>query len=325
MSTLRAAWARLVSFFRKDALDRELDEELAAHIELATEDHMRQGMSVREDRRVALIKLGGVEQFKEVHRASRGLPWLDGVLQDVRAAVRTLRRNRGFTVVAVAMLALGIGVNTAVFTVTNAMLFKGMPGVDPEGRLLYLDSRNSSGGGGLSYPDFEDWRAQTRSFVDLAVVSSGGLRLRFGDQNGLPDTYDATQLSTNAFQVLGQRPILGRHFVSSDEAPGATPVTILSYHLWTDRYGENPAIVGQTVRIDDVPTVVIGVMAQGFRFPHHRVDLWLPLVPTRTPLDFRLPEPELFQKRERRFLYFAFGRLADGVTLESARTEMEGR
>ena len=141
---------------------------------------------------------------------------------------------------------------------------------------------------------------------------------------------DATQLSANAFRVLDQKPFLGRDFASSDEAPGAAPVMILSYHLWERRYGKDPGIIGQTVRINSTPaswgavdlisstpTTVIGVMPPEFRFPLNRVDLWLPLIPTAGMLF-----PHLHDRQSRNF-FFAFGRLADGVTLQSARSEME--
>jgi len=137
-------------------------------------------------------------------------------LGDVRFSFRTLIDNPAFTLVAVATLALGIGVNAAVFTVTNAVLFRGFPHVDPENRLLYIGTRS-----GVSYPDFEDWRAQAKSFRGMAVVANGGLRLILNDSSGVPETCDGTQLSANTFGVIGQQPILGRDFGASDEAPGA--------------------------------------------------------------------------------------------------------
>jgi putative ABC transport system permease protein len=238
--------------------------------------------------------------------------WLDSLAQDVRYAFRGMRRSPGFTIVAVMTLALGIAVNATVFTVTNAMLFKGFPSVDPDNRLLYIDSRKGTACC-VSFPDFEDWRAQAKSFEGMAVVSNGGLRIRVRDGSGLPEIYDATRLSANAFSVLDQRPILGRDFAPSDEAPGAAPVTILSYGLWVRRYGKDPGIIGRILRIDDTPTTVIGVMARGFDFPHHRVDLWMPL----------RPPSDLLQQRQTRVLWFAFGRVAEGVTIKSARAEMD--
>jgi putative ABC transport system permease protein len=236
-----------------------------------------------------------------------GLPWLDGIIQDIRFALRAGQRSPGFTFTAVATLAVGIGVNTAVFTITNAVLFRGFPHVDPNNRILYISTRS-----GVSYSDFEDWQAQARSFRGMAVVSDGGLRLIFNDQNGTPEACDGTQLSANSFQVLVQKPIIGRDFAPSDETPGASAVAILTYGFWQRRYAKDPSVVGRSIRLNGSPATVIGVMPPGFDFPHHRVDVWVPLAPT----------PDL-QKRQTRVLWFAFGRMADGVTIRSAQAEMD--
>ena len=306
MTTLRQAAARLVSFFRKSALDRDFDDELASHIELATQDHLRQGMPLREARRLALVDLGGIEPSKEVHRESRGLPWLDGIVHDVRYAVRALRRSPGVTLTAVATLAIGIGINAAVFTVTNATLFKGFSYIDRHDRILYMTSVE---GCCVSYPDFLDWRAQAKSFEGMAIVH--GVQIIFSDQSGFPEYYYATEVSADTFRLLGQKPTLGRDFAPPDETPGAASVAILNYGFWERRYGKNPAIIGRTVRINGAPTTVIGVMPQGFFFPQNQ-DLWVPLVPTASVM-----------RRVARDTWFVFGRLADGVTVESARAEME--
>jgi putative ABC transport system permease protein len=306
MTGLRLAWARLGSFFRKRELDREFDEELAAHLELATQDHVRQGMSLPEARRLALMKLGGVEPSKELHRESRGLPWLDGMIQDFRFALRALRRSPGFTLTAIATLALGIGVNAAVFTVTKAALFAGFPMVERNDRILYI---STSRGCCVSYPDFEDWRAQAKSFSGMAIVH-GVLRI-LSDPSGFPESYDATEVSSGTFQLAGQKPILGRDFAPSDEIAGAPPVAMLNYAFWERRFGKDPAIIGRTIRMNGAPTTVIGVMPRGFSFPQKQ-DLWVPLTPTAEVL-----------KRDNRGQWFVFGRLVEGATVRSARVEME--
>jgi putative ABC transport system permease protein len=341
MTTLRQAGARLISFFRKRELDREFDEELAADIELATQDHLRQGMSLREARRRALIKLGGIEPTeelarttepgsagclraprrlegragpvrasKEVHRESRGLPWLDGIVQDIRYAGRGLRRSPGFTVTAIATLAIGIGVNAAVSTVTKAVLFQGFRLVERNDRILYIHSQKDGEYSGVSYADFQDWRAQARSFDGIGAIAD--LRITLNDKSGFPERYTATQITANAFRLLSQKPILGRDFAPSDDIPGAAPVAILNYRFWERRYAKDPAIIGQTLQINGTPpATVIGVMPEGFSFPQSQ-DLWVPLVPTQD-----------LQRRDARNLWFAFGRMADGVTRERARTELE--
>jgi predicted permease len=316
---VREWWRRIGAFFQRRSLDRDLEEELRFHLDMKERETGSRGRATRALRGALLVR--------EIARAAWGWRWLDEVSWDVGYGLRQFRQNPGFTSVAITMLALGIGVNGTVFTVTNGILFSGFPHVDPANRILYISGDSQ----GVSYPDFEDWRAQAKSFDGmLAVVLSGGARTRLVDSRGLPETCDVTQLSANAFRVLGQQPILGRDFEPADEKDGAAPVMILSDGLWARRYGRDPAIIGHTVRINstpaswgaidllsNTPTTVIGVMPPGFDFPHHRVDLWLPLAPTAG-----LPFPDLHDRQSRSF-WFAFGRLTDGVTLQVARAEME--
>src|SRR5580692_10672830 len=151
-------WARLTSLFRKRDLDREFDDELAAHIDLATEEHLRQGMPPAEARRQAIVKLGGIQAAKQLHRESRGLAWLESLFYDLRHAVRTLLRERHFTLTAVVILAIAIGLNTTVFAVRDSILFRGFPMVKRNDRLLYMQERNPWHTCCISYLDFEDWR-----------------------------------------------------------------------------------------------------------------------------------------------------------------------
>lgn len=234
---------------------------------------------------------------------------LDSIVQDVRYAVRGLRRSPVFTATAVTTLALGIGLNATAFTITNAVLFKKFSLVHENDRILYLASRGPGHGPFVSYPDFEDWRAQSASFDGMGAVNA--VRVTFSDQRGAPETYRGTQVSANTFRLLGVRPVLGRDFTPADEVPGAAPVAILSDGLWTRRYARDPAIIGQSVRIDGTPATIIGVMARGFSFPRTQ-DLWLPLAPA----------PAL-QRRDARGLWFVFGRMAPSATLETARADME--
>jgi putative ABC transport system permease protein len=229
------------------------------------------------------------------------------VLADLRLSCRALIQNPGFTLVAVTMLALGIGVNATVFTVTNAVLFKGFPLVQGNNRLVYITPKGSNCC--VSYPDFLDWRAQAKSFEGMAIVHGVGKIL--SDSSGFAERLDATEVSANTFRLVGQRPILGRDFAPSDEIPGASAVAILSYGIWESRYGKDPAVVGRALRMNDVATAVIGVMPSGFSFPQKQ-DLWVPLVATPTVL-----------KRENRDTWMAIGRMADGVTIQSAQREME--
>ncbi len=227
-------------------------------------------------------------------------------LGDARLSFRTLIKNPGFTTVAVSTLALAIGVNATVFTVTNSVLFKGFPLVDRNDRILYISTgRNCC----ASYPDFEDWRAQSKSFEGMAIVHGG--QKSFSDNGGFPETYIDTDISAGTFKLTGQKPILGRDFAPSDEAPGAAPVVILRYSFWERHYGKDPRVLGHVVRINGQPATIVGIMPRGFSFPQNQ-DLWMPLTPTAELL-----------KRENRGTWFVFGRLTDGATAKSARAEME--
>jgi len=229
------------------------------------------------------------------------------LLADIRLSLRTLIKNPGFTAVAVTMLALGIGVNATVFTVTNAVLFKGFALVSRNDRLRYIGYTNSNCC--VSYPDFLDWRAQSKSFAGMAIVH--GVSIMLSDESGFPENLSGNENSAEVFRVVGAKPLLGRDFAPSDEAPGAAPVAILHYGFWERRYGKDPNIVGRTLRMNGALTTVIGVMPQGFSFPQ-KVDVWVPLVQT----------PRVM-KRENRDTWMVVGRLAYGVTVETARAEME--
>src|SRR6476646_8174572 len=229
------------------------------------------------------------------------------LLADIRLSLRTLIKNPGFTAVAVTMLALGIGVNATVFTVTNAVLFKAFALVSRNDRLRYIGYTNSNCC--VSYPDFLDWRAQSKSFAGMAIVH--GVSIMLSDESGFPENLSGNENSAEVFRVVGAKPLLGRDFAPSDEAPGAAPVAILYYGFWERRYGKDPNIVGRTLRMNGAPTTVIGVMPRGFSFPQ-KVEVWVPLVQT----------PRVM-KRENRETWMVVARLAEGVTVESARAEME--
>lgn len=237
----------------------------------------------------------------------RAIAVFDGMIADVRFAVRALQHAPGFALTAIGMLALGIGANATVFTLSRAVLFSGFPSVADNDRIAYIASSRSSCC--LSYPDFLDWRERTTSLEGMAVVR--GITVSLSDTAALPEGRDATEISAETFRLIGRAPILGRDFTAADELPGAERVAILSHSYWERRYGKDPAIVGRVVRVDRAPTTVIGVMPEDFSFPQ-KTDLWLPLAPT-----------EQLLQRDNRTLWFAFGRLAAGATFESAQAELD--
>jgi len=309
VSETRRAWARFASLFRKSELDREFDEEALSHISLATDDYVRRGMPLAEAERLARLKFGSIGASKEMARDLRGLPWLESLLYDLRFALRGLRRDRAFTLAAIVMLALAIGLNVTVFTVMDAILFRGAPLVKESDRLLFVQERGPSGRCCVSYPDFEDWRSQAHAFQSMAFVADGGVVLR--ERLERPTDAFAFNVSTNLFGLLGVRPILGRDFVPADEAPGARPVAILNYRFWESRFGKRADIAGLAVQMNGAPATIIGVMPDGLDFPTQG-DMWVPIAHTPVLLERGLT-PGGFE---------VVGRLRDGAGLENARTEL---
>jgi putative ABC transport system permease protein len=232
------------------------------------------------------------------------------LLQDARFGIRILLKNPAFTSVIILVLALGIGANTTVFTLVNAVLFKGLPFAHPE-EIMALGSSNLSKGNehmGVSYPDYRDWRAQSKSFKDLAAFDFTSINI--GDNSALAERLIGARISANTFASIGQKPMLGRDFLPGDDKPGAPAVCIIGYGVWKSRYGGDPSIIGRTVLLNEVPAVIVGVMPEGMKVPV-RQHLWQPLIPTAN-----------YENRGSRSL-IVFGRLADRVSLASARADMD--
>ncbi len=232
------------------------------------------------------------------------------MIYDLRFALRGLLRDRAFVATAVAMLALAIGLNTAMFVVMNAMLFRGFPLVQRNNRVVYLQEHPSTGGCCMSYPDFEDWRTQAQSFSGMAFI--GGSPIRFRDRENRPSDLAVFKVSSNLFSLLGVRPALGRDFSPADEIPGAPQVVILNDRFWTSRFGKRADVVGMRVQVDDMPATIIGVMPERFDFPTQQ-DMWMPLKPDAA-LRKRGLTPGGFT---------VIARLRDGVSVRQARSEMQ--
>jgi putative ABC transport system permease protein len=227
---------------------------------------------------------------------------------DIRYGLRTLGKNPGFTSVAVAALALGIGANATVFSLANPILFKNLPFPESD-RVPYLTTlnvKNPRGNDRMSRPDYEDLRVQVKSFTGLAAHSRDNVNL--SDDAHTPDSYVLARQTANAFSVLGLRPILGRDFTLEDERPGAARVAILSYALWEKRYGREASVIGKKIRIDAESFTVIGVMPKGGALPPE-ANLWVPL-----------PADHTARRQERSLT--VFGKLAPGVNREAAQAEL---
>jgi predicted permease len=244
---------------------------------------------------------------------SWGWRWLDELTGDARYACRMLvRRDRASNSLAVVMLALAIGLNGIVFTIVDAMLVRGFPLVKDNDRLVMVQEIFPSHARGLSFPDFDEWRAHVQSFEGMCAVASGR-RVAFRDQyGGRPVDLTIWTVTANTFALLGVAPVLGRDFVRADEVPGASPVVILSHRFWAARFGKSVAVVGSTVFVGGVPATVIGVMPERFEFPHQS-NFWMPAVRTA----------ELERRAPGGGGYLAFGRLRPGATVEQARVELQ--
>jgi predicted permease len=301
----RERLARLINFAGTKKTDADLDQEFQSHLELAADEYLRQGHSPAEARRLAAARFGSRLAARERVADQQGLPQLESPLSDLRYAIRGLRRTPGFTAVAMTVLGVGIGVNLAVFTVANATLFKGFRGVAGQERLVYVTTGRDCC---ISYLDLTDWRAEATSFEALAAVAD--LRVSIDAGNG-PETATATEVTSELFGILRARPVLGRDFVPADEVAGAARVAVLSHHFWRTRFGANPGVLSQIVRVNGAPTAIVGVMPPDFAFPQQQ-DLWLPLGARLTG-----------QPRNARGLWFAVGRLAHGVTVAQARSELD--
>jgi predicted permease len=316
---------RLRALLRRQEMERELDEELRFHIEQQTEQNIRLGMSPEEACHAARTTFGGIEQAKEQSRDARGVRWLGDLWQDLRYGARMLSKNPGFTLIAVITLALGIGANTAIFSVINSVLLRPLAYRDPD-RLLMIWTDNPAYQLGFhEFPganaDLPEWRATATSFEQIAIFQSDTAGLSEG---GEPERVGGIDMSANLLPMLGVQPLLGRNISAEEEQLGRDRVMIISYALWQRRFGGETEILGKTITVDGVPRTVIGIMPEGFHFPranempqayHLRgdTDVWTPLA---RGADYWL-------NRKSRELVVLIGRLKAGVTQAQAQAEMD--
>ena len=274
---LRSAAPRLAGLFQKSRRDRDLSEEIASHLEMHIDDNLRSGMSPVEARRDALIKLGGVEQAKEIYRDRRGVPMIETTLQDLRYGLRTLRHSPGFTFVAVTTLALGIAVNTTIFSVVNAILLRKPPISDPD-RVMVVSSSDKLKPGShfdVTVPDYIAWREQSQAFDAMAAALFRDFTLTGGTE---PRRAGGLSVTADYFRVLNVSAALGRTFLSDEDQSGHEHVILLSNRLWQAQFNSDPAIVGKTAQVNGERYTVIGVMPAKFRLSLFDAELWTPLV-----------------------------------------------
>ena len=311
MRRLRGWMVRFGGLFNRQRKNRDLEDEIESHIQMGIEDNLKLGMTLHEARRQAMIKFGGIESTKESCRDQRGFPILDTLFQDIRFGARQLLKNPGFAAVAVLTLALGIGANTAIFSVVDGVLLRPLAYPD-SGQLVSLSERGPDwSGGSLSYPNFTDWRNQQSVFEKFGVYSGGNFILTGA---GEPARLAGALMSADVFAALRTPPEIGRDFREDEDKPGAAPVAVISHALWQNRFGADAGIVNKTITLDGKPYTILGVMPAGFEFPE-QTDLWLPVGP--------ISADSGSQKRDNHFGLFGLARLKPGVTLEKARADLD--
>jgi macrolide transport system ATP-binding/permease protein len=274
----RTLMHRLAACFRLRRLEDDLDEEVRSHLEMAAETNLSKGMSAEEARHEARRSFGGIEQTKELYRDQRGLPMIETISHDLRFGLRMLRRDPGFSILAILCLTLAIGANAAVFSWIEGILFRPYPAVAHQERLMALGGtvRGETGGEPLSWPDFLDLKKNSTLFDDFFVSKITGTTLSNGDR---AERTTGSIVSANYFDAIGVHPILGRGFEPGEDiGRSAHPVTVISYQLWQSRFKGDPAIIGKTQRLNGVVQTIIGVTPENFRgtFVGWAMHFWVP-------------------------------------------------
>jgi len=278
MALLRNIATGLRSLFRGEQVGRELEEELEAYLELAAAEKMKHGMSRLEALRAVRLERGSVDATKEIIRSAGWESVVDTLWQDLRFALRMLRKSPAFTAVAVLTLALGIGANTAIFSVVNAVLLQPLPYANPGQLVLVSEAKPEAGisGLGMSYPTFTEMRDNNRVFSAIAGLGGHALVLT---GYGEPSEVTTVVVTSEFFSVLAAEPLLGRAFIPEDGQRGAAPVVVVSENLWRSRFGADPGIVGRSITLDMRRYTVIGVMPASFHTPFRNQtnQVWIPL------------------------------------------------
>jgi predicted permease len=329
MTWLRIFIHRLRGLFLKRKLEQELEDEIRSHLDLQIEDNLQRGMSADEARYEALRKFGGVEQVKESYRDRRSLPIVDSTLQDLRYGLRMLRKHKGFTVVAVLSLALGIGANTAIFSLLDVVLLKSLPVEEPEKLVLFGKGENTGPTDGFpnkswdlfSYPFYQEVRQHNEVFSDVAALLSVPMSphgvINTNRSSDETEELNVQLVSGAYFSVLGVNASLGRAFTEADDqTSGGHPVAVISYAWWERRLGGNPAAVGKTITIGQTVYTIIGVAPKEFfgTTVGQAPDLWAPLAmeAQMPPANRDVRHNKLFQS------LYLIARLKNGVSAEQA-------
>jgi putative ABC transport system permease protein len=308
MKALRRFFVRLTASITRGRDERRLREEIEEHLVQQTAENIRAGLSPNEARRQAVLKFGAVEEVKEHYRDQTGLPILEHLLHDTRYAVRSLRKNQGFTAVAVLTLALGIGANSAIFSFAAAVLLRPLPFDEPDQLVMVSEGRQDRAERGkAAFLNFVDWREQNQTFESIAAVTGSGVTVQASD--GTPEQIPSQSVTADFFRVFRVQPIIGRAFTTADVVPKPN-VVVIGERFWRTRLGADPAILGRVLTLNGQPYSVIGVIPASFQI----------LEPSELWTLFSAPPGAPFLRRSR--FFDVIGRLKPGVTLETARADI---
>ena len=314
MRKLKSLWMRLCGMFAGSQADGEFSIELESHLQMHIDDNVRSGMTPEQARRDALIKLGGMEQTRQVYREQQGMPWLETLWQDVRFGLRMLAKSPGFTAVAIATLALGIGANTALFSVVNGVLLHPLPYPHPEELVTVHASKPNFSEGSISYLNFRDWQRDNKTLAVLAVSRGTGYSL-----TGMGDAEEirAELVSSDFFPLLGVKPVIGRLFAPHEDEIGRESLVIISEGFWQRKFGSRPDAIGKVLTLDGRDYTIVGVAPADFHLAvgNFRVaDLYVPLGQFRNPA---------LNERAAGLGIHGIARLKPGVTLAQAQADMQ--
>ena len=294
-------------------MDRELNAEVTFHLEMETRKYIEEGMTPDEARARAMRNFGPMEKHREETRDARGVTWFEELMADMRYGVRTLLKNPGFAAMAIITLGLGIGSNTAIFSVIDGVLLKPLPYANGD-RLLLVQHTASQPNFGVSIKELYDYRKQLDSFEGLVEFHQMNFDLL---RRGEPDRVATGVVSPNFFNVLGIKPILGRTFIETDDDEGADAVLVLTHAYWQTRFGGDPSIIGQVFEMNNRPHTVVGVLPSVPQYPNE-VDIYMPT----SACPFRSAAEKRVETNRRGFGLRVFGLLKEGRTREAANTEI---
>jgi len=324
---IRVVASRCAALFGRRKRDAELDEEVRAHLELAVEENVRRGMGSDEARTAALRAFGGVTQVKEEYRMQRGFPWLATLGQDLRFAARQLWKSPGFALTAILTLGLGIGANTAIFSVVNSVLLRPFGFPDP-GRLVILrETDEALAKLAPTLPDnprhYMNLRAQSKTLEDAAIYQPRAFSVAVG--SGHPQIVNGLQVAPSFFSVLGMQPVLGRGFLAEEATAGHGGEVVLTWAAWQRYFQGDLGAVGRTLHVDGGESTVVGVLPKEFSYPQIALIPGTQAIET-TPLEMFSPQVlDLNQMSDSGdFNYLVIGRIKPGITLNQAQSELQG-